>query len=161
MQRVTISIDDSLAREFDDLVRSRGYQSRSEAFRDLVREAITQRRIQVDPTSSCVANLSYVFNHRERMLAKRLLSMQHEHHDLVAASLRVHLDHDHCIESIVLRGSVEKVAAFADEVQAERGVSFGSLNLISVQAHDHHSSGKHPHHHHHDAHAHLSPSLTR
>jgi len=154
MQRVTISLDAVLAREFDRYAKTRGYQNRSEAVRDLVREAVGEQRTQSAPGAACVANLSYVYNHHERSMAKRLTSMQHAHHDLVISATHVHLDHDNCIETLILKGTVETVQAFANELQAERGVRFGSLNLIAVDAHDHHGPGRT---HRHEGHIHLSP----
>ena len=154
MHRVTISLDETLAREFDLHSAARGYQNRSEAIRDLVREAVGETRLITDPSAQCVANLSYIFNHHERSLAGRLLSMQNERHDLVAACTRVPLDHDHCMESLILKGQVSEVQAFADELRVERGVRFGQLNLIPVEANDHHS---HDHAHSHHGHVHLSP----
>ena len=160
MHRVTISLDETLAHEFDRHVKARGYQNRSEAVRDLVREAVGEQRIRTRADTTCVANLSYVYNHHLRSLSQRLTSMQHDHHDLVIAATHVHLDHDHCIETLILRGTVVKVQAFADELRAQRGVRFGSLNLVAVEAHDDHGrgSGGRRQKHRHEGHVHLSPS---
>lgn len=138
MHRVTISLDEALAHEFDRHLRARSYQNRSEAVRDLVREAVSERRSNAAPDAACIANLSYVYNHHVRTLSQRLMSMQHEHHDLIVAATHVLMDHDHCMKTLILRGSVATVQAFADELRAERGVRFGSLNLIAVDRHDHH-----------------------
>lgn len=154
MQRLTISLDESLAQTFDDLVKEQGYQSRSEAVRDLVRQAIESRRLAQIVDANCVANLSYVYNHHTRALAERLISIQHEHHDLVVSTTHVHLDHDNCLESAILKGPALAVRALADRIQAERGVRFGSLNIISVTPNDHHHG---PEHHTHSGHEHLSP----
>ena len=66
MERITISLDQDLAREFDQLIEQRGYGNRSEAVRDLLRQALEQERQAKDEGGHCVANLSYVFNHYER-----------------------------------------------------------------------------------------------
>jgi CopG family nickel-responsive transcriptional regulator len=80
----------------------------------------------------CVATLSYVYNHHERDLAERLTELQHQHHDLVVASTHVHLDHDNCLETVMLRGKTEVVRRFADTLIAERGVRHGQINLVPV-----------------------------
>ncbi len=154
MQRVTISLEPALALEFDRYVQARRCQNRSEAMRDLVREAVGERRVELLPAAACIANLSYVYNHGVRSLAKRLMSMQHEHHDLVISNTRVHLDHDHCMETLILKGSAKEVQALADAIRAERGVRFGSINLIPVERNDHHH---HTHSHRHAGHIHFSP----
>ena len=135
MERITISLDEALAREFDALIERRGYQNRSEAIRDLLREALEaarQAEARTADNPQCVANLSYVYNHHARDLAERLTSLQHDHHDLTVATLHAHLDHDHCLESVILRGATPAVRAFAEALIAERGVSHGQLNVVSV-----------------------------
>jgi CopG family nickel-responsive transcriptional regulator len=148
MQRFTISLDDHLAEEFDRLIAERGYDNRSEAVRDLLRGHLDRQRESADPTSQCVACLSYVYNHHERELAERLLSLQHAHHDLSVAAMHAHLDHDHCIETLILRGPAKAVRRFADALIAERGVHHGALNLIVVEsAAPHRHGGGKPHVH--------------
>lgn len=145
MERFTISLDEDLAREFDRLITQRGYRNRSEAVRDLLRGQIESSRLASGEAKHCVANLSYVYNHHERELAERLASIQHQHHDLTVSSLHVHLDHEHCIESVMLRGETSAVRAFADTMMAEPGVRHGKLNLVSVEAeqarHAHYARG--------------------
>jgi CopG family transcriptional regulator, nickel-responsive regulator len=151
MERVTVSLDDRLTAEFDALVEAQGYANRSEAVRDLMRHAVEARR-QERGTGPCVANLSYIFHREERALAARLSELEHAHHDLVITSTYVHLDHEHSLASVLLRGSTPQVRAFADRVQSERGVRFGSLNLITVDVAD-----RHTHSHGQPAHTHLTP----
>ena len=99
MERFTISLDEALAKQFDQLIAARGYSNRSEAVRDLIRGAIESDRQRQTPSGHCVANLSYVYNHHERELAERLTGLQHNHHDLTVAAMHSHLDHDNCLES--------------------------------------------------------------
>jgi len=141
MERFTISLDDDLAREFDKLITARGYSNRSEAVRDLLRGEFEKEHQVRKDAPYCVANLSYVFNHHERELAERLTGMQHHHHDLTVASMHAHLDHDSCIESVILKGPTTSVRSFADALTAERGVRHGQLNLISGDV----DQGRHTH----------------
>jgi CopG family nickel-responsive transcriptional regulator len=152
MERFTISLSEDLAREFDALIAERGYENRSEAVRDLIRRALEAQRRQVQPHTHCVASLSYVYNHHERDLADRLIELQHEFHDLCVATLHVHLDHEHCMESVALRGHLEEVQGFADRLVAERGVKHGQLNVVTAElgrrhahAHDHGKGEPHLH----------------
>lgn len=161
MERITLSIDKALADEFDQLIAKRGYKNRSEAVRDLLRSHLEEQHQASEQLGHCVANLSYVYNHHERDLAERLTALQHDQHNLTVATLHAHLDHDNCIESVLLRGNTAVVRDFANALIAERGVRHGQLNLVSVQVDDHHT---HPHNHAHgetgDAlhgHVHLKP----
>jgi CopG family nickel-responsive transcriptional regulator len=147
MDRFTISLDEKLATAFDELIQERGYATRSEAVRDILRTHLQQSRVKRDVKGSCVANLSYVYNHHERELSERLTSIQHAHHDLTISTMHTHLDHDQCIETIMLKGTVERVRGFAEEIIAERGVRHGQLNLISVGLSKPHSHGGALHRH--------------
>ena len=150
MRRLTISIDDDLADTFDALVRERGYENRSEAFRDLLRHEIGHTQEAKQPHGPCVATLTYVYNHHERQLALRLTEAQHEHHDIAISTMHAHLDHDHCIETIFLRGPADEVRGFAQSVIAQPGVTNGNLHLVPLldaPAHSHAHPHSHPHPH--------------
>jgi CopG family transcriptional regulator, nickel-responsive regulator len=147
MERITMSLDEDLAQAFDSLIRDRGYTSRSEAMRDLLRRETEAHRQTRYAKAWCVGSLSYVYDHHLRDLSKRLTAAQHEHHDLVIATTHVHLDHENCLETVILRGPTSAVRKFANALQAERGVRHGQLNLISVEPGEtHHGPGAHRHH---------------
>ena len=149
MERFTISLDEALAQQFDALIAARGYSSRSEAVRDLIRGAIEGDRQRDPPSGHCVGSLSYVFNHLQRELAERLTGLQHEHHDLTVAAMHSHLDHENCLESVILKGPTAAVRQFADALMAQSGVRHGQLNVIALEAEHHHAHDAHgaPHVH--------------
>ena len=132
MQRVTITIDDDLLDAVDVLMARRGYASRSEAFRDIVRDMV-DRDSSAAASTPCIATLSYVFDHATRDLARRLARAHHDRHDLTVASMHVHLDHESCLEVSVLRGPSEAVTGFADAVTTQRGVRHARLHVIPVR----------------------------
>lgn len=132
MERFTISLDEGLASAFDELIKARGYANRSEAVRDMLRRELESKRLAEDEAPACVGCLSYVYNHHERQLAERLTEHQHHAHDLVVATMHVHLDHDNCLETMIVRGDTASVRRLADRIAAERGVRHGQLNLIPV-----------------------------
>ncbi len=133
MERITVSLESGLAEAFDRLIATRGYKNRSEAVRDLLRAHLEAARQEGEEGSHCVANLSYVYNHHERDLAERLTALQHGQHDLTVATMHAHLDHENCLESVILRGPTTAVRAFADALRAERGVRHGQLNMVAVE----------------------------
>ena len=149
MERFTISLDEALAQQFDALIAARGYSSRSEAVRDLIRGAIEGDRQRDPPSGHCVGNLSYVFNHHQRELAERLTGLQHEHHDLTVAAMHSHLDHENCLESVILKGPTAAVRQFADALMAQSGVPDGQVNATALAAEHHHAHDAHgaPHVH--------------
>ena len=143
MERMTISLDQALADEFDLFISQHGYRNRSEAVRDLIRLKLESERLEQQQAGECVGTLTYVYNHEERELGRRLTTLQHEHHDLAISTLHVHLDHDNCLETVVVQGKTRQVRAFADTIIARPGVRHGELYLIPVDVADHtHSHGK-------------------
>ena len=152
MDRFTISLDEKLATAFDALIKERGYTTRSEAVRDILRSHLQVSEQTRNQKGSCVAALSYVYNHQERELSEGLASIQHAHHDLTISTMHAHLDHEECLETVMLNGSVNHVRKFAEDIIAETGVRHGQLNLISVDF------GK-PHTHGGSTHRHLKPRL--
>ena len=120
MQRVTVTLDDDLMRELDELIAARGYQNRSEAIRDLARSGVRQSTIDAGKAKNCVAALVYVYDHHARELGKRLTQIFHDHHDIALSTLHVHLDHESCMEVAVLRGKTASVKHLAEHVIAER-----------------------------------------
>lgn len=138
MKRLTMSLDDELADAFDAIVSERGYENRSEAFRDLLRADLGKARQQDNPDGLCVATLSYVYNHHQRQLAMRLTDLQHEHHDITISTTHAHLDHDHCVEVVILRGKTALVQDFANSVTTQAGVSHGSLHIVPLAVHHAH-----------------------
>ncbi|MGV2980417.1 nickel-responsive transcriptional regulator NikR [Camelimonas sp. ID_303_24] len=130
MQRITITIDDDLLAELDDMMRRRGYPNRSEALRDLARAGLKEAALGEGEAGACFGVLSYVYDHEARDLAKRLTSSHHHHHDISVASLHVHIDAGRCLEVSVLKGAIAEVRHFADGIIAQKSVEHGELQLI-------------------------------
>ncbi len=145
MQRITLSIDDDLAETLDRHMKKHRYASRSEALRDILREAQARERLEEKSSGFCVATLAYIYDHETRDLGRRLTQGQHKHHDLQIATLHVHLDHDSCLEVAVLRGPAKDVRALADETVSQRGVRHGQLHLVPADR----ERGGHSHGHEH------------
>lgn len=137
MQRITITIDDELLAAIDARASRRGYQNRSEAIRDLVREAVARDAEDGGTETPCIATLGYVYDHHRRGLAQRITEDQHDHHDLTVAALHVHLDATACLEVAVLRGPRRAVQSLADGIVSQTGVRHGHLHVVPAAAVEH------------------------
>jgi CopG family nickel-responsive transcriptional regulator len=129
VQRVTITLEETLLAELDALVTRKGYQNRSEALRDLARAGLRQLDAPA-AGESCVGALVYVYDHARRDLPNRLALEFHDHHDLAVSTMHVHLDAQSCLEVAILKGAAGAVRHMADHVTAERGVRYGQLVLL-------------------------------
>lgn len=153
MERFTVSMDEELFEQFDNIVQARGYDNRSEAIRDLVRDYLETSRLQKDNKGHCIATLTYIYNHHERDLASMVTSSHHEHHDITLSSMHVHMDHDNCLEVVILRGTIQDVRCFANKVIAKSGVRHGKLHIIPIEI----SEVSHGHDENSHVHTHISP----
>ena len=152
MQRITITIDAALAEEIDRLSRTRGYQNRSEAVRDLVRAGIARtRRPRPAPPRTAWRASSTCTSRGGANCRSGSATPSSEHHDLTVATMRVALDHETCMEVAVLKGRTPEVEHFAEHVIAERGVRHGQLFVvpaeIETERHAHGDGRAHAHQH--------------
>ncbi|HEY3382574.1 MAG TPA: nickel-responsive transcriptional regulator NikR [Vicinamibacterales bacterium] len=130
LSRIGVAIDSELLADFDTLITKRGYGSRSEAFRDLIRDALINQAAGADD-APVVGTITLVYDHRQRMLSDRLNAAQHEFHHEMLSTLHVHLDHEHCLEVVVVRGRAGQVRRVADTLISMKGVTHGRLTLTS------------------------------
>ena len=133
LSRIGVAIDSGLLNKFDRLIARRGYTSRSEAFRDLIRDELVERTWE-SPDSQVVGTVTQVYDHHVRMLNEKLTGIQHDFHRLVLSTLHVHLDHDNCLEVLVIRGKSAEVRKVADALISTKGVKHGRLTITTSGA---------------------------
>jgi CopG family transcriptional regulator, nickel-responsive regulator len=132
LSRTGVSLEDDLLKEFDRLIARRGYANRSEAFRDLIREALLSEIVDTD--KPVVGTLTLVYDHHVPNLSEKLTEMQHRVGTMVLAATHVHLDHHYCLEVIIMKGRSREIQNTADKMLATRGVELGKLVLTSSGA---------------------------
>jgi CopG family nickel-responsive transcriptional regulator len=133
LSRIGVAIDAALLQQFDRLIARRGYTNRSEAFRDLIRDQLIEKTAE-QPDSMVVATVTLVYDHHVRLLSERLNEMQHQAFHNVLSTLHVHLDHDHCLEVMVLKGKASAVRKIADALISTKGVKHGRLTIATTGA---------------------------
>ena len=143
LSRIGVAIDSELLREFDRFIEKKGYQSRSEAFRDLVRDCLVDSAV-VAPNAFVVGTVTLIYDHHARLLPEKLADLQHAHHGVVISTLHAHLDGDNCLEVVLLRGKSKDVQELAGLLISTKGVQHGRLVMSSPETASPHS---HPHSH--------------
>lgn len=133
MERITVTIDDELLEEFDDLILQKGYTNRSEGIRDAVRQMLSDQKVTEDENAKCVGCVVYMYNHKERALSSRLVEAQHHHHEIPTATLHLHIDAENCVEATILNGPMGDVRMLADQITSQTGVKHGRLHLIPIE----------------------------
>lgn len=150
MERVTVTIEDDLLAAVDGVMDARGYETRSEAVRDLLRRGLSDETVQGDSDGHAVATLTFVAEAETRDLAQRIAAVQSKHHDLIVTQVQVPLDHDSALHTMVLRGMSREIRQVADSLTTQRGIRHGRLTLIPARIEEHshrhgHSTRRHQH----------------
>ncbi len=135
LTRFSVAMPKDLLERFDDLVERRGVaKNRSEAVRDLVRDALIEEEC-AEPSSSVFGSLTIAYDHHANDLQDRLHAIQHHHCDAVVSTMHVHLDAHFCLEVIVLRGKMSLVQEIADMILGCKGVKNGRLVVTKIDEH--------------------------
>ena len=128
IERIGVSLEKGLLEQFDQLIEQKGYATRSEAVRDLIRDALVQRQwSEAQGRTEQVAVVTLVYDHDSSSLAQKLAHIQHENHRAVVSALHVHMDEHNCLEVLVLRGRARDVLAMGDGLVSTKGVKFGKV----------------------------------
>jgi CopG family nickel-responsive transcriptional regulator len=130
LSRIGVAINSELLDKFDSLIAERGYTNRSEAFRDLIRDELVEKQWE-SPDANVVGTVTLVYDHHVRMLNEKLTDMQHDHHRLILSTLHVHLDHDNCLEVLVVKGKSRQVQRVAEALISTKGVKHGRLTITT------------------------------
>jgi len=134
LSRIGVAISSELLAKFDKLIGRRGYTNRSEAFRDLIRNELVQE-VWKSSDSEVFGTVTLVYDHHARMLTEKLTDLQHHYHAAVLSTLHVHLDHDNCLEVVLVKGKASLVEKLSNALIATKGVKHGRFT-ITTSGHD-------------------------
>jgi len=147
LSRFGVSVEDELLQSFDQLIAGQGYANRSEALRDLMRDALVKSRIEDSAeTGEILGSLTLVYDHHANDLTEKMNNLQHDFHNFIVSVLHVHISHDDCMEVIVLRGQAREVRKLADSLLSLKGVKHGRLFVtLPTRKIVEHKAGLHSH----------------
>jgi CopG family nickel-responsive transcriptional regulator len=131
IDRIGVSLEKKLLCDFDKLIATQGYQSRSEAIRDLIRKQLSAQQLS-DQKTQAVAAVCLVYDHHATALMGKLTKLQHSHLLQTISSLHIHLDSHNCMEIIVLKGPVGQINKTAENIISQKGVKLGKVNYVTV-----------------------------
>ncbi|HXH85437.1 MAG TPA: nickel-responsive transcriptional regulator NikR [Nitrospira sp.] len=128
--RFGASLDHRLLKDFDNIVRRRKYATRSEALRDLIRDNLVGQ--EWDENKNTVGTITFVYDHHVPDLTRKLTHIQHDFQGHIMAGMHVHLDHDHCLEVLVVKGKGAEIRTVADALVSVKGVKHGKLTMTTT-----------------------------
>ena len=132
LSRIGIALDSDLLRRFDDSIARSGYTNRSEAFRDLIRDRLVSEQTAM-PNATVVGTVTLIYDHHAHGVTERLTEIQHEHYQSIVSTSHAHLDHDSCLEVLIVHGRSSHVERLADLLIGLKGVQHGRLVMTAPQ----------------------------
>jgi CopG family nickel-responsive transcriptional regulator len=129
--RFGVSMEQSLLKEFDSLCTEKGYATRSEALRDMIRNLLVEKELGNENTEG-VGTLTLVYNHHQRELEEKLTDYQHNHLESIISTVHVHLTRHLCLEVMLLKGRTKEIKTIADGLVATKGVKHGKLVMTTA-----------------------------
>ena len=136
VERIGVSVDKKLLSMFDKLIAKQGYQSRSEAIRDLIRQQLSSEQLS-NPKARAVAAVLLVYDHHSTKLMEKITNLQHSHILQTISSIHIHLDEHDCLEVVVLRGRVGEIKRTAENIVSLKGVKLGRINFVATEEGNH------------------------
>jgi CopG family nickel-responsive transcriptional regulator len=128
--RFTVSVPQKLAKQLDRMTREKGYDNRSLAVADMIRDQLVEHH-QNYGDRDIAGTITLVYDHHKQHVQAALTDIQHDHHDVIISTLHVHLDHDNCLEVLAVRGKAGTIKKIADELIAAKGVKHGKLTVTT------------------------------
>ncbi|SHE31311.1 transcriptional regulator, CopG family [Thermoanaerobacter uzonensis DSM 18761] len=119
-------MESKLLYQFDELIKRKNYNNRSEAIRDLIRDFIVENQWEAEDVET-IGTITYVFNHEVREISDKLTDLQHKHYQNIISTMHVHLDEHNCLEIMVVKGTAKEITKIADEIISTKGVKHGKL----------------------------------
>ena len=129
--RFGVSIENPLLERFDKLLKGKGYSSRSEAIRDLIRDSLVNEDWQ-SSAAETVGTITIVYSHKTRELPDTLTDIQHHYHNSIISTMHIHLDEHNCLEAIVVKGRAKDIKTIADRLIGTKGVKHGKLTVTTT-----------------------------
>ncbi|MBQ7585665.1 MAG: nickel-responsive transcriptional regulator NikR [Desulfovibrionaceae bacterium] len=129
--RFGVSLEEEMLKRFDELCEKKSYSNRSEAIRDLIRKSLLDEKWENEAEYGA-GTLTLVYDHHKNDLSRRLTDIQHEDYDIIVTTMHVHLDHDNCLEVLVLKGDAKRVCNLANKLISCKGVKHGEFCRTSI-----------------------------
>ncbi len=130
VERVSISLEKPLLQRLERLVREGKYGNRSEFIRDLIRDKLVA--LEWDRNEEAVGTVTFIYEHHTRGLNDKIMHVQHEYHDVILATMHIHLDHDLCAETVVVKGRGKQIDRLANMLRQQKGVLHATLSISST-----------------------------
>ena len=136
MSRVTrfsVSLDEDLVRTFDRRIAEQKVPTRSKAIGDLIRQSLIDK--EWAGGQEVAGAVILVYDHHLSDVVRKINAVQHDFHPHILATQHFHLDHDHCLEIVAVRGRPADLESLTRRLRALKGIKSVSLAATSTGQH--------------------------
>jgi CopG family transcriptional regulator, nickel-responsive regulator len=145
LTRFGVSMPEELVVRFDQLITEQGYDNRSEAIRDLIRKALIEPS-QIPVSQTVAGTIVLVYDHHISELPITLMELQHDYHHDIISTMHIHLNHEQCLEILVVRGQIQKLRELTNLIHIQKGVSYAELSVTYIDKPESESDQRGHHH---------------
>lgn len=129
--RFTVSLPEQLLSELDKKVNNQNYVSRSEFIRDLIRDKIVKDEWE-GGYDDVIGVVTMIYTHHQNDLVQKITKIQHDANINIMCNTHVHIDHENCLETIMIKGSGDDIVSFSQKIAGLKGVKFAELVKAAV-----------------------------
>ncbi|MDR0319061.1 MAG: nickel-responsive transcriptional regulator NikR [Nitrososphaerota archaeon] len=130
--RAGVTFPPDLLKDFDEIINSMGYNSRSKAIQDSVRLFVSERKWLKEGDTIQTGVIIMVYNHEVRNLESDLTEAQHHHSNLISSTMHIHLGEQDCLEVIAVKGKSSEIKHLSDELATRKGVKILKATIVNV-----------------------------
>ena len=128
--RFSVSLEETLLSKFDEEIKKDNYPTRSKAIKDLIRESLIKK--EWVKGKNVVGTITLVYDHHKRELTSKIMDIQHDYHNVIVSSQHVHLDHDNCLEVVIVKGETKDIVSLERKLKTTKGIKYSTLNMAST-----------------------------
>jgi len=128
--RFSVSLEETLLSKFDKEIKKDNYPTRSKAIADLIRESLIKK--EWTKGKNVVGTITLVYDHHKRELTSKIMDIQHDFHSIIISSQHVHLDHDNCLEVVIVKGKTSEIEKLSRRLKTTKGIKYSTLNMAST-----------------------------
>ncbi len=126
VERMAVSVPKELMDEFESTIKERAYTKRSKAIEDAMRSYLSEIKLK-KRKGMVIGTISIIYNHHVRGSVEKLTEIQHDYGDIISSNVHMHVNHDICLEVIIVKGSGSRIGELSDSIRSTRGVRYCKL----------------------------------
>ena len=127
MIRISMSLPNKLLADFDEVLKDRGYQSRSKGIRDALQDYILRYQWMNEMEGQRVGVVTVIYDHHFSGVMEKLADIQHDYRQGISASMHIHMTRKYCMEVIIVNGEVTHIRDLTERMMRLKGVEHVKL----------------------------------